>query len=105
VLKVTEDIWVSMENGKVTVLLLLDFPHSFDMVAHGLLPCKLQNAQNYSVGGGMLVGSYLGKRAQFVRSRGQESSVGAVTCGVSQGSVLGPLLFISYIDDVSRVSG
>jgi hypothetical protein len=38
-----------------------------------------------------------------VRSGGQESSVGAVTCGVQQGSVLGLLLFISYIDDVSRV--
>jgi hypothetical protein len=55
---------------------------------------QLQIAQNYSVGAGMLVGSYL-----YVceRSAGQESSVGAVTCGVYQGSVLGPLLFISYI--------
>jgi hypothetical protein len=67
---------------------------AFDMVVHGLLLCKLQIGQNYSVGAGMLVGSYLGERAQFVRFGGQESSVGAVTCGVLQGSVLGPLLFI-----------
>jgi hypothetical protein len=60
---------------------------------------RLQNSQNYSVGAGMLVGSYLGQRPQFVRSGGLESSIGAVTCG----SVLGPLLFISYINDVSRV--
>jgi hypothetical protein len=51
----------------------------------------------------MLVASYFGEGAQFVRSGSQESSVGAVTCGVLQRSVLGPLLFISDIDDVSRV--
>jgi hypothetical protein len=45
------------------------------MVVHGL--CKPHNAQNYSGGAGMLVGSYLGERAQFMRSGGQESSVGA----------------------------
>jgi hypothetical protein len=106
VLKVTEVIWLSMEDGQVAVLLLLDFSQAFDMVVHGLLLCKLQNAQNYSVIAGLLVvvESYLGERKQFVRSGGQESSVGAVTCGVPQGSVLGPLLFISNIDDVSRVT-
>jgi hypothetical protein len=66
VLKVTEDIRLSMEDGQVTVLLLLDFSQVFDMVVHGMLLCKLQNAQNYSVGAGMLVGSYLGERIQFV---------------------------------------
>jgi hypothetical protein len=90
VLKVTKDIRLSMEDGQVTVLLLLDISQAFDMVVHGMLLCKLRNAQNYSVGAGMLVGSYLGERAQFVRSGGQESSVGAVTFGVP---VLGQLLF------------
>jgi ribonucleases P/MRP protein subunit RPP40 len=92
-----------MENGQVTVLLLLDFSQAFDMVVHGLLLFKLRNAKNYSVGAGILVGSYLGERAQFVRSGGHESSFGDVNCEVPHGSVLGPLLFISYIDDVSRV--
>jgi hypothetical protein len=102
---ISEGIRLSIEDGQVTVLLILDFSQAFDMVVHGLLMCKLQNAQNYSVGAGMLVGSYLGERAQFVRSGGQESFVGAVTCGIFQGSVLGPLLFMSYIDDVSGLSG
>jgi hypothetical protein len=69
VLKVTEGIRLSMENG------LLGFSQVFDK---GLLLCKLRNAQNYSVGTVMLVGSYLSERAQFVKSGGQESSVGAV---------------------------
>jgi hypothetical protein len=51
VLKVTEDIRLSMEDEQVTVLLLLNFSQSFNMVVYGLLLCKLQNAQHYSVGG------------------------------------------------------
>jgi hypothetical protein len=45
-----------MEDGQVTVLLLLDFSQTFDTVVHGLLLCKLQNTLNYSVGASMLVG-------------------------------------------------
>jgi hypothetical protein len=72
VLKVAEDIQLSMEDEQVTVLLLLDFSQAFDMVVNGLLLCKLQNTQNYSFYPLEL-------------------------------SVLGPLLFISYIDDALSV--
>jgi hypothetical protein len=74
-LKVTEDIRLSMEDGQVTVLLLLDFSQAFDLVVHELLLCKLLNAQNYSVGAGMLVRSVNKHISQFVRSGGQESFV------------------------------
>jgi hypothetical protein len=63
VLKVKEDIRLSMEDGQVTVLLLLDFSQAFEMVVHWY---KVRNTQNYSVGAGMMVGSYPGEQAQFV---------------------------------------
>jgi hypothetical protein len=59
-----------MQDRQVTVLLLLDFSQAFDMLEHGLLLCKLQNSQNYSISAGVLVGSNLGDRAQFLRSGG-----------------------------------
>jgi hypothetical protein len=93
-----------MKDGQVKVLLV--FSQTFDMVIHGLLFCKLRNLQNYLDGARMLVDSYLNGRTHFVRCREngeKESSVGRVTCGVLQGSVLGQLLFVSYINDVSRV--
>jgi ribonucleases P/MRP protein subunit RPP40 len=51
----------------------------------------------------MFVDSFLNGRTQFVRCGENESSVGRVTCGVPQGSVLGPLLFVSYFNEVLRV--
>jgi hypothetical protein len=67
VIKVTEDIRSNMEDGQVTVLVLLDFSQAFAMVIHGLLLCELKNLQNYSDGPRMLVDSYLNGRTQFVR--------------------------------------
>jgi hypothetical protein len=49
------------------------------------------------------VDSYLNGRTQFARCGENESSVGRVTCDTPQGSVLSPLLFVFYVNDVSRV--
>jgi hypothetical protein len=62
VLKVTEDIRSNMEDGQVTVLVLLGFSEAFDMVKHGLLLCKLRSLQSYSDGARLLVDSFLNGR-------------------------------------------
>jgi hypothetical protein len=60
-------------------------------------------SQRYFDGVTVLLGSYLSDRTQYVRSDGEYSTVRGIKYGLLQGSVLGPLLFISFIDDVSGV--
>ena len=51
-----------------------------------------------------MFGSYLTNRSQFVLFNGKKSDIKDVTCGVPQGSIIGPLLFILYINDFGKVS-
>ena len=95
-LKVTNDILLSMNRQHVSLLVLLDLSSAFDTVDHTILLNRLQS--HFGICGSSLswFESYLSCRTQFVSIKGYNSSNIPVQHGVPQGSCLGPLLFSLY---------
>lgn len=98
-----EGITTSIENKEYAIGVFFDIKKAFNTVDHDLL---LKELQRYGIRGVALswVSSYLENRHQFVLINNYKSQLQKVTCGVPQGSVLGPLLFILYINNICEVS-
>ena len=97
-------IYSNLDKDDYIFTAFLDFRKAFDCVNHDILISKLDH---YGVRGVCLkwFRSYLSGRSQYVFVNGVSSSVANVNCGVPQGSILGPLLYLCFVNDIVNSCG
>ena len=102
-LHLVNDLTKQIDRGKVSTNIYIDLSKAFNTLDHAILLDKLNY---YGIRGvaNNLLHSYISNRYQYVDLNGSISSTKAVDTGVPQGSILGPLLLLIYINDLPRVS-
>ena len=102
-LELIEEITSAVDNKKCTIGVFIDLKKAFDTIDHKLLLTKLEH---YGIRGVAYdwIKSYLCERKQYVSVNSCNSEDMNVVCGVPQGSILGPKLFILYVNDIANVS-
>ena len=98
----TEELYQGINDGEITVATFIDLKKAFDTVNHKIL---LQKLNKLGINGANLawVDNYLSDRCQATLANGVLSNTKTVNCGVPQGSVLGPLLFLVYVNDIGNI--
>ena len=104
VFKVLSNVYVAADTGDVTLLALLDLSAAFDTVDHQILLERLINQYGFK---DTVIGwfrSYLTDWSQTVYYNGEASTETSISCGIPQGSVLEPALFILYSADAIAIA-
>ena len=96
------DIYNAMNDNNILIATYIDAMKAFDTVNHSIL---LKKAESYGITGQTLewLRNYLSERYQCTIANNIISDKKLITCGVPQGSVCGPLLFLLYINDIAKV--
>ena len=102
IITLVDRITKSQDIGDIVIALFIDLKKAFDTIDHRILLRKLYS---YGIRGSMLkwFESYLTDRSQYVVFDGEASKTHGVKCGVPQGSILGPLLFIISVNDICNI--
>ena len=101
IIEVVDKITEALDQRKITIGVFLDLSKAFDTIKHDILFEKLEH---YGIRGLTLkwLKSYLTDRFQQVYYAKKISNLVPITCGVPQDSILGPLLFLIYINDIAN---
>ena len=102
-LELVDRIITQMDIKEVPINIFLDLSKAFDTIDHTILLAKLRYYGIHDTAL-LLLKSYLNNRKQYVEFEDTKSEILPITVGVPQGSILGPLLFIIYINDFSEAS-
>ena len=102
-LKVVNDLFLSLNKGNIYVLVLLDFSSAFDTIDHPILVHHLHTDFGFTDTVLQWFSTYLTDRKHYVSLCNHCSAFAAVHSGVPQGSVLGPILFTMYIKPLSAI--